>query len=309
MEKEKKVSVIIPVYNAGKTIKGCVDSLIKQSYKNIQIIIVNDGSNDNSLQICNQIKQDNIIIIDKKNEGVSIARNTGIENSDGEYIVFVDSDDYVKEDYISKMVRTIEDDNADWVICNYDIVTKNETTPNNSLESIRKCDINDIDKYLFEIYSRTLLNQPWNKLYKREFIQEKFNPNMSLGEDLIFNLEYMKNIKTFSYINECLYQYNIGTVGTLSGQKQLAKEFFFLYENLYKYINTKKTIRTKEWNHFLVHHYIRFLYEQGKKEDLKTSYKLLKDFQKQMNIKKTCSKIYFYVVFKIYQLIQEKRKK
>lgn len=310
MEKKRKVSIIVPVYNAEKTIKRCIESLINQTYTNIEIILVNDGSKDNSLEICKQFEQEKITIIDKKNEGVSITRNTGISNANGDYIAFVDSDDYVKENYISEMVKAMESQNVDWVICNYDVITKNQTKPNKPLETIAKCNARDIDKYLFEIYSRTLLNQPWNKLYKKEFIQAEFEPKMSLGEDLIFNLEYIKRINALSYINEYLYNYDIETSSTLHKKKQNIEDFLFLYENLYAYIKNNQTTEIKKWNQFFIRHYIRFLCDQNEdKQQFNNIYTPIKRFSQKMDIKKVCSKTYLYMTLKMYQIMREKRKK
>lgn len=102
------VSVIIPLYNKEKYIKRCIDSLVKQTYKNLQIIIVDDGSTDNSTDIISQYKDERIELIQKKNEGVSLTRNRGIESSKGKYIAFVDADDYVSEDYIYNLIQQYE---------------------------------------------------------------------------------------------------------------------------------------------------------------------------------------------------------
>lgn len=102
------VSVIIPLYNKEKYIKRCIDSLVKQTYKNLQIIIVDDGSTDNSTDIISQYKDERIELIQKKNEGVSLTRNRGIESSKGKYIAFVDADDYVSKDYIYNLIQQYE---------------------------------------------------------------------------------------------------------------------------------------------------------------------------------------------------------
>ena len=114
------VSIIVPIYNAEKYIFGLIENLMNQTYKNIEIILVNDGSTDNSLNICNELqsKDNRIKVIDKKNGGVSSARNKGIKESKGEYITFIDSDDNIGEDYVRKMVENVEDTYC-LIKCNY----------------------------------------------------------------------------------------------------------------------------------------------------------------------------------------------
>ena len=117
----RKVSIIIPVYNAEKYLSECINSIIYQSYNNLEIILVNDGSTDNSIYICRQYanKDNRIIVIDSDNYGVSYARNIGIERATGKYIVFIDSDDMIEKDYIGILVTEMEEKNLDMVVCGY----------------------------------------------------------------------------------------------------------------------------------------------------------------------------------------------
>ena len=116
---DKKISIIVPIYNTEKYLKRCLDSLIKQEYENIEIILINDGSTDGSLQICEEYKnKDNrIVLIDKIHTGVSHTRNIGLENVSGDYIGFVDSDDYIDKDMFKNLMIGIEKYNADICMC------------------------------------------------------------------------------------------------------------------------------------------------------------------------------------------------
>lgn len=118
------VSIIVPVYNSEKYIKECLDSLINQSYKELQIIVINDGSRDSSGKIIEEFakKNSSIIYIEKVNEGVAVARNCGIERATGKYLLFIDSDDYVAETYVQDLVECAEKNNSELVICGYSIV-------------------------------------------------------------------------------------------------------------------------------------------------------------------------------------------
>ena len=123
----EKVSIIIPIYNSDKTIDRCLKSIINQTYRNIEVICINDGSFDNSYKILqNYLKTDSRIkVINQTNKGVSSARNNGIKNSTGKYIMFVDADDYLKDNMIELLVKSIKKDSSDLLICNYDVKCKN----------------------------------------------------------------------------------------------------------------------------------------------------------------------------------------
>lgn len=122
-----KISVIVPVYNSGKYLDMCIDSLVNQTIKSYEIIIINDGSTDNSLDIINKYKKNNsmIKVISTKNNGIGTARNIGLNNSSGKYVAFVDSDDYVACDFLEKVYKKAISSKADVVVCNmYRVINK-----------------------------------------------------------------------------------------------------------------------------------------------------------------------------------------
>ena len=209
------VSVIIPVYNAEKTIERCIESIANQTYKNVQIICVDDGSTDNSNKIIKQLmkKEKRLELIEKSNGGVSSARNIGIEHSKGKYIEFVDSDDAISERMIETLVKSIEKDKTDIVICGYKVYGKGKIC---SLKSNVYLNKDEFYNDFYSIYSSTYLNPPWNKLFRRESITELFDENIDIGEDLIFNLNYINKIDTISTLSEPLYIYTPGTENSLT---------------------------------------------------------------------------------------------
>ena len=214
----KKISIVVPVYNAERYIAKCIDSLLNQTYKNIEIILVNDGSNDSSEEIIETYikKNANIIYISQKNSGPSVSRNTGILKATGDYIMFIDSDDYAAPDLCEKLVSK----DSDLVMCK--LFTFSEKgliwTPNfSSLTTIQK--LSDIGLAEFEmLYRNTQFNTPCCKLYKKEKILTLFREDLDLGEDIIFNFEYLKNCTTISYIDEALYFYRIGESSSLTNK-------------------------------------------------------------------------------------------
>lgn len=222
-------SIIIPVYNAQNTISRSIESVLLQEMQDFELILVNDGSSDNSLQICKKYAKDNpkIRVIDKKNGGVSSARNEGINNSNGEYVVFLDSDDTISPKLLKLFYKVIEEQYTDLVFCNFAIVTNAQSIPNKvDVEEVSSK--KDISSQFEKLYNANLLNCCWGKCYKRKLINYKFDSKLQLGEDFLFVLSYLENAKTVYYINQELYNYYVLSENTLSfagGIKRL--------ENLY----------------------------------------------------------------------------
>ena len=175
------ISIIIPIYNTEKYLKKCIDSVILQSYYNIEIILVNDGSTDNSLNICKEYKKKDkrIKLIDKKNGGLSDARNVGIKNSKGKYIGFVDSDDFIERDMYKILYEGLKKYEADISICK---MTKKENIKNNTVQ--KKCvfDRNEAIRRL--LFGEEIDNYACNKLIKKELFNDVTFPIGRKFEDL-----------------------------------------------------------------------------------------------------------------------------
>jgi len=217
MEVKSLISVIVPVYNAENTIEQCVNSIIKQTYLNLEIILVNDGSKDKSIEICQKLqKEDNrIIVIDKENEGVSKTRNKGIDIAQGEYITFVDSDDYIENNMIEILYNNIQ--NYDLCTCNYYAIKNNKKTIKSNIESYT-IEEGQVNEYIEKMQKEMLFYNPVNKIFKAKIIKEnniRFEHNIHVGEDYLFNIEYLKYVKKAKYISQPLYNYIIQN-GTLS---------------------------------------------------------------------------------------------
>lgn len=211
-----KVSIIIPVYNAKDYIEKCLKSILNQSLKEIEIIAVNDGSSDESLNILKKISQKDkrLIVLSQENKGASAARNLGIRNANGEYIGFVDIDDYIEEDMYSKMYNKAIEKDYDIITCsfkeegrNYTINFTDSLFGNDELlgDNIKKIYLEKIveDKFLGYL-------PLWNKIFKNKLIKEKkivLNENMVLGEDRVFCCEAFFYANKVGNINEVLYHY------------------------------------------------------------------------------------------------------
>lgn len=208
------LSIIIPVFNAEKYIDRCISSVVNQSLKDIEIVLVNDGSTDSSFSLCKawELKDKRIKLVSQINSGVSAARNLGISKSEGEYLMFLDSDDCMLPDMCKVMYNTLIEKNADMVICGIKETEGGIWAPEKSI------DYTSLNKFKenFIIHLRTELLSPcWNKIFKKDLITNYFNENISFGEDLIFCLQYFKNCSSISFIKQSLIFHEKGISGSL----------------------------------------------------------------------------------------------
>lgn len=260
MNQKEKVSIIMPAYKAEKVIEKAIKSVLNQTYKNIELIIIENGPKDNSEQICKKLNNDgNIKYIYENKAGVSNARNVGISKSTGKYIAFIDSDDEYKEDFIEKMVANIKNTNSQLVTCGYITVYEKIVRQIEDYKKIEKT--NQLKEYLEILKEGYLFNEVWNKLYITEIIKEnniKFDENIELGEDFIFNLDYYRYVQTATYINESLYIYTDGQFGLKL--KYRADKFEIEYY-LTKYL--EKIYKEKEWDMDYIYNRFARVYYNG----------------------------------------------
>lgn len=226
IKNEKLVSLILPIYNINHDyLKKCVNSILNQTYSNLEIILVNDGSKNNIDIICNDYekKDSRIKIIKQQNSGVSIARNNGIINSSGEYICFIDPDDWIEKEYVEFLVDTIEKTNSDFAMCSC-IVNYNNRSIINKFLKVKNKDLmilerNDKNLLLYQLIGKKICDYypsevaggvPWAKIFKRKFIVEnklRFIPKMVRMQDNIFCLYAIQYASKISYIDKPLYNY------------------------------------------------------------------------------------------------------
>lgn len=208
------ISIIIPVFNAEKYINRCIKSVVDQSYSELEIIVVNDGSIDNSLFICELLAtQDRRIkVISQDNGGVSKARNTGLRLAKGEYVMFLDSDDYMLPEMCKTMLDVLHKKQADCVICGIQEPEGGLWCPQKSMDYST---LEDFKKDFIYQLNTELLSPCWNKIFKRQLITNLFNEDISFGEDLIFDLEYLSNCTRLSFITTPLVYHEKQVAGSL----------------------------------------------------------------------------------------------
>lgn len=233
-----KVSVIVPVYNVEKFIDKCLNSLVKQSLKEIEIIVVNDGTKDNSQKIVDKyVKKypDKIKSYIKENGGQGSARNYGLKKATGEYIGYVDSDDFVEKDMYKKLYNKAKENNYDIVVCgNYNV---SEDYQNKNIDAF----INNYNTDLENIFFGKMA--VWNKIYKRDIlIKNKLEFKEKVWyEDLAFTLKAIMNSNTFAFIDEPLYDYLIREGSTMNNSNvQRNLEILDAFNDILSYIQHNK---------------------------------------------------------------------
>lgn len=208
-----KVSIVVPIFNSSRYLTRCIESLTSQTFKNLEIILVDDGSTDNSLEICNfyKLKDTRIKIIHKENGGLSEARNSGLDYAVGEYIIFVDSDDYCDKEFVLKMYSEIESFKSEIVICGVSIdYISNNYSYIKSIDNKYYFGQSEISELVYKLDEVGLLNYAWNKIYKKSILVENnltFEKNAVPGEDIIFNSKYFQLINSANSIRDSLYHY------------------------------------------------------------------------------------------------------
>lgn len=203
------VSIIVPVYNASATVERCVESILTQTVSCKEIILVNDGSKDNSLEVIERYARqyENVVVVDKPNGGVSSARNIGLTHAKGEYIAFIDSDDYyTDETYIEQMRSCLQSHSeCDLAVSGYTFIGntgEHTISPPDGIETIKAV----VEKFQ-GFRDKGFLNSPCNKLFKRALIKEAFSTAMTFGEDAVFVYHYLKNCRSIAFCQGGGYGY------------------------------------------------------------------------------------------------------
>lgn len=233
---ETKFSIVVPVYNGETIIERCIQSVLRQEFEEWELILVNDGSTDGTKEICERYLWDSRVhLIDQKNKGVSCSRNAGIDAAQGEYVLFLDADDHLERNACTVFAKLMDDNQCDFCIAGYNRVfsSRKPKTVELSLpfeESVYLVD--NFGKVFSELYKNNFLNSPWAKCYKRNLISSYFDKDLSLGEDFIFNLNYMSNCKTIYVSQISLYNYEIQESGSLSSG--LSKKGFEMLNRVYE---------------------------------------------------------------------------
>lgn len=242
------ISIIVPIYNVEQFIHCCVDSILAQTFTDWELLLIDDGTLDRSGEICDEYaKKDNRIrVFHKKNGGVSSARNLGLDNAQGEWVTFIDADDYILPDFIKGLYRPIEEgESVDFVhggccnVKNGEIVNVNQSYDNY---------IGDNSGYVFRMFRGLTVS----KLFSLENVNHsvdgrplRFDEKMKIAEDMAFTMDYLLSVKRYAFVEEKGYCYRVDNMSSATKKHKVEynvrmHEFQHLYEATYKYIECKK---------------------------------------------------------------------
>lgn len=313
---QNKVSVILPIYNGEKYLDECLYSVCNQNYKNIEILIVNDGSIDSSLMICEKWqKQDSrIFIFNNENHGVSYSRNFGIEKSKGEYIAFIDADDIVSQDYITTLVDMIDNNPlCDCSIINFSIFS-------NKLKPFSNGENKSLSIYQTHLAVHGFIGGfVTAKLYRSDILKKgclKLNEDIAVCEDLLFNVQYLRHCREVVYNTGVKYLYRQHEQSAIHNIYNLR---WFDCLKAYQII-IQEYEEKKELLLMVVYNYLKMLCEakyrakflkekvfvKNAKNEIKCYQKYRKEFSIKQNIKLIILK-YFYPIVVFYRKIRKEK--
>lgn len=271
----EKVSIIVPVYNVHNYLNNCLESLVRQTYKNIEILLIDDGSTDGSGEICDEwaIKDARIKVFHKENGGVSSARNVGITNATGEYLMAADGDDYCEETFVEKMHNAITNQNCDMALCSHYEEYTNKVINYETPYDTGVYDVEEIFNALFlatkNNETKKLFTAFWLGILKRSIIEKhnlRCDTNVTREEDLLFFLDYIGYCKKIAILNECLYHY-IQRESSLIHTQYIAptiptiKSLLYIQEQFIKIAKKHNIDETLYMQSFLRLHLEQFLWQ------------------------------------------------
>lgn len=321
-----KVSIIVPIYNVEQYLKKCIDSILEQTYTNLEVLLIDDCTKDKSGQIAKQFEEKDSrcrYIKREKNGGLSAARNTGMKYATGKYICFIDSDDWLDKNYIKVMLGKIKEDDADIVVCDYWMAYDTKKIRANSLEQLTDdCTIQEKVAYI--------RNHTWTKMFRKEFFEEcglNFPEDIKRAEDIGIIIPLLTYAREISIVNEPLYYYRQrdNSLSNEKKEKKINLEFYDkTVENMLKNANDKYSLEIE------YHAIIEMMYGKTMlmlkhnysfkeiKNHLRAFDKHFKNWKKNKYIKKTnrLKRIFIKIaglklvfLLKIMVVINEKRKK
>ena len=216
MSRTPVVSVIVPVYNAERYLEACIRSILEQDYPHIELMLVNDGSKDGSGKIAEawQQKDERVKYLYHPNAGVSATRNEGLDAAAGDYVMFVDADDRLRAGAVRQMVEKAECEQVDLVLCGYNSVFADHEE-HKTIEPVMLRTEERITAYFFEHFLEGISSSVWAKLYRREKLTGRFRTDLTMGEDQLFNLEYIKGLSSLCAMEDVFYDYDQTNVDSL----------------------------------------------------------------------------------------------
>lgn len=256
------VSIIIPMYNLADYLPKCLDSVYGQSYENIQVLLVNDGSTDASLAVCQEyVRLDSRFqLIDKPNSGVSDSRNQALDRAEGKYIQFLDGDDWLAPDATETLVHTAESTGADLVLAHFYRVADERMAPRGHIKKEQVFTRQEFAEEMMKAPANYYYGVLWNKLYRRSIIEAnrlRFDSQVNWCEDFLFNLEYIERVRLVAAVPRPIYYYRKRENSLVTSQASLRRtiamkiQTFDSYKELYQKLDLYEEQKAKVYSYFL----------------------------------------------------------
>lgn len=276
-------SIIIPVYNVEKTLEKCLDSVCTQTFSNYEVILIDDGSTDQSLKICKRYELENqkLRVVHQPNSGPSVARNAGLDLAMGKWICFVDSDDSIDENYLQDIQDAVQKYEADVVFIGH-----NKVYENGRKEKFLPCEVFDTNlKTILELSERDMFGYTWIKAFRRDSIKDtRFDSSLNLFEDEVFTCQVIPNCARIGVVSKPIYNYYVGDGSSLIGRTHedyclKCDKVYQAWKSMLGAAQEKQHILTKKANGFVSRCYYYA-------------------FERQMNLRKYFSQLKETVFFK-----------
>lgn len=256
------VSIIIPIYNLADYLTQCLDSVQGQSYKNIQVLLVNDGSTDASLAVCQEYarRDSRFLVIDKANSGVSDSRNRALDRAEGKYIQFLDGDDWLTPDATETLVHAAESTGADLVLAHFYRVADERMAPRGHIKKEQVLTRQEFAEEMIKAPANYYYGVLWNKLYRRSIIEAhrlRFDSQVNWCEDFLFNLEYIERVRLVSAVPRPIYYYRKRENSLVTSQASLRRavamkiQTFDSYKELYQRLDLYEEQKARVYSYFL----------------------------------------------------------
>lgn len=268
---KKDITIIVPIYNSEKYLKKCIDSLVNQTKKELEIILINDGSTDNSEKIIKEYKDDRIKYIKNENQGIGITRNEGIAKAQGKYLMFIDSDDYLEKNTCELLFNKAEKDNLDMVICDFYREYENGEKKEERIVNFENTTIKETPELLYKVNL-----SPWNKLYQTKLIRDNnilFEEELKY-EDTPFVFISMDKSKRIGKVNKCLNHYIIHNNSETTIRDEKCFDIFEIIRIVRDYFEGKEYAK-ESINRWIVWIVTNFTIQQRNQEDKKLAMRFI----------------------------------
>lgn len=259
---EPAVSIILPVYNAALYLPRCLSSIQEQTFRDFEVLMINDGSIDDSERLCREFARNDsrFLLFSKENSGVSDSRNLALSHARGKYLQFIDSDDWLTTDAVETLFHSSESTGSDLTVCHFYRVLENHAVQRGHIKADRLLTRREYAEEMMKAPANYYYGVLWNKLYRRSLVESvrlRFDPQVKWGEDFLFNLQYLEHVRLISASAKPIYYYRkredslVNSHISLRKTIAMKKDTFRAYKELYQKLDLYEEQRGRIYGYFL----------------------------------------------------------